>query len=170
MSTPFESPATRFCIGSIDDTDLPDVIASYNPKELQYDRAVPLTAHRDRELEFGGTQGRTLRVELFFDGFEQHASVAPQVDMLETLATVIDPDSSYGAARRPHFCVAIWGDAGLPRMCCVIESVQAKYTMFARKGMPLRAVCTVVLKEASVLLRTTRLARDKKLAREASGF
>ena len=162
----FEQSTARFCIGSIDDVDLPDVIASYNPKELQYDRAVQWKAHQDKDLEFGGTQGRALSVELLFDGFETNTSIAPGVDMLEVLATVIDPDSLYGALRRPHFCVAVWGDGGLPRLCCVIESVSTKYTMFSRIGVPLRAICTVKLKEANVLTRETMDKRDLKLWRE----
>ena len=163
----FEKASARFCIGSIDDVDLPDVSATYNPKELQFDRAVSWKSHQDAELEFDrAQQGRTLSVELFFDGFETNTSVAPQVDLLEVLATVRESGALEGALRRAHFCVALWGDAGIPRLCCVIESVSTKYTMFSPTGVPLRAVCTVKLKEANVFTRETAFKRDYKLWRE----
>jgi hypothetical protein len=34
---------------------------------------------------------------------------------------------------------------------CVIESVATKYTMFDRQGTPVRATCTVKLREAGVI-------------------
>ena len=51
--------------------------------------------------------------------------------------------------RRPHHCVVSWGDRGLPKFQCVIESLSTKYTMFSSDGKPLRATCTVKLKEAT---------------------
>ena len=53
--------------------------------------------------------------------------------------------------RRPHHCIVTWGDGGLPRFDCVIESLSIKYTMFSEAGIPLRATCTVKLKEADVV-------------------
>ena len=34
---------------------------------------------------------------------------------------------------------------------CVIESLSTKYTMFSDQGVPLRATCTVKLKEADTV-------------------
>jgi hypothetical protein len=158
----FTSPRIRFCIGSIDRPNLPDVSATYNPKEIQYDRGVPWTSHKDRELEYGGTQGRSVTVELFFNGFETNESVAPQVDMLETFALPVKADSTHRAELRPHYCIALWGSAGLPRLLCVIESVSTKYTVLAADGTPLRAVCTVKLKEATVIVRATATRYTEK--------
>jgi len=149
-----------FCIASLDRDGL-ELWAQYNPKELQYDRAVTWTPHPKDGLEYGGTQGRSLTVELFFDGYEDDQSVAPQCDLLETLATVIDPDSYEEADQRPHYCLATWGNFGLPVLRCVVESVSTKYTMFSRGGTPLRATCTVKLKEADVLSKDARQGRAK---------
>lgn len=157
---PGTTPTTRFVIGSVDDVTI-NVYAQYNPKELQYDRAVPWTPHQDEDLEFGAPQGRSLSVELFFDGFEDHRSIAPDVDALEQLATMIDGNSMFEAERRPHRCIVVWGDVGIPRLACVIENLSTKYLMFSALGVPLRASCTVKLKEASVLSRAARAAKAK---------
>jgi phage protein U len=147
-------------IGSLDDTSI-SVEAQYNPKELQIDRSVPWSkvnqANQSQanqggqgiHLEFTGAEGRSMSVELLFDGYEQGASIAPQVKALETMASVIDPTSASEDKRRPHRCVAAWGSTVNFR--CVIESLSTKYTMFSASGDPLRATCTVKLKEADVV-------------------
>ena len=61
--------------------------------------------------------------------------------------------------RRPHHCIVTWGDGGLPRFDCVIESLSIKYTMFDTNGSPLRATATVKLKEALIV---DKVAEDKK--------
>jgi hypothetical protein len=157
----------KITIKSLDDQT--EVTAQFNPKELQIDRTVPWsptgetnrtnTAATDSavnnhgiNLEFTGAQGRSLSVELLFDGYEKsadrgfHVDVLEQVGKLEHLAAVIDP-SGLEAKRRPHHCVANWGGS-LRAFRCVIESLSTKYTMFDAEGNPLRATCTVKLKEA----------------------
>ena len=44
----------------------------------------------------------------------------------------------------------MWGEV-LDGFKCVIESLTTKYTMFSDTGAPLRATCTVKLKEADVV-------------------
>ena len=148
------------------------VTAQFNPKELQIDRTVPWSPTGEANkanaegggggggepkggvhLEFTGAQGRTLSVELLFDGYETTAGkgftveVADEVANLEKLASVIDPGSDKEDDRRPHWCIAAWGTS-LRAFKCVIESLSTKYTMFDATGKPLRATCTVKLKEA----------------------
>jgi hypothetical protein len=77
--------------------------------------------------------------------------VASKIKVLEDLASVITPDSSKEDERRPHRCTISWGKGGLPRFDCVIENISTKYTMFSSEGVPLRATCTVKLKEANVV-------------------
>lgn len=152
----FEQARARFTIGSLDATPLHayDVVAQYNPKELQFERAVPWHDHEDNGLEFGGWQGRTTTVELFFDGVEKGVSIAKPLANLETLATVIDPNAKQAEKLRPHKCVACLGDRDdVPRLTCVIESLTVKYLVFAADGTPLRASATVKLKEATVITR-----------------
>jgi hypothetical protein len=148
----FEQPKVRFSIGSLDDRDLLGVSAQYNPKELQYDRTVNWHAKDQGQMEFNNVEGRGMTVELFFDGFETHQSVQPHCAALERLAMPIEPDSPENERKRPHICVVKFGELkdGIPKLTCVIESLTVKYTMFAPTGVPLRATCTLKLKETSV--------------------
>jgi hypothetical protein len=88
-----------------------------------------------------------------FDGYEQSAGagftvdVASEISKLEKLASVINPGSSKEDDRRPHHCMCTWGTT-LKGFKCVVESLSTKYTMFDMSGKPLRATCTVKLKEA----------------------
>ncbi|HVK87178.1 MAG TPA: hypothetical protein VM513_23820 [Kofleriaceae bacterium] len=110
-------------------------------------------------LEFTGAEGRTMSVEMLFDGYEgggRTVDVASKVAVLEKLARVIDPRSPDEKKRRPHHCVVTWGERGLPSFKCVIENLSTKYSMFSSDGKPLRATCTVKLKEA------VRVDKDKK--------
>ncbi|MBA3397543.1 MAG: hypothetical protein H0T89_33275 [Deltaproteobacteria bacterium] len=163
----FEPAKAKLTIGSLDKTSL-TVKAQYNPKELQVDQSVPWkkpdSANKTGSqggsgggdggiaLEFTGAEGRSMSVELLFDGYEgsgRSVNVAGQVAILEELAAVMDPKSKDEKKRRPHHCVISWGDRGLPKFQCVIESLSTKYSMFSSEGQPLRATCTVKLKEAT---------------------
>ena len=161
----FENNATKIFIQSIDDNSI-IVTAQYNPKELQIDKSVPWSKVNEANkanaksassqgihLEFTGAEGRSLSVELLFDAVEgggRSIDVAKCVKDLETLASVIEPGSAQEDRRRPHRCVCTWGTT-LDSFRCVIESLSTKYTMFDTKGAPLRATCTVKLKEADVV-------------------
>ena len=91
-----------------------------------------------------------MTLELLFDGYEKGQSIASKVKDLMTMASVIDPNEKDETRRRPHLCVVTWG-ATVPKFKCVIESLSTKYTMFSDKGAPLRATCTVKLKEADTV-------------------
>ncbi|MBA3820764.1 MAG: hypothetical protein H0X17_17870 [Deltaproteobacteria bacterium] len=141
--------------------------AQYNPKELQVDQSVPWkkpdSANKTGTqgageggiaVEFTGAEGRSMSVELLFDASEgngRYVDVAVAVGRLEAMAAVRDSKSSDEKKRRPHHCVISWGDRGLPKFKCVIESLSTKYTMFSSEGVPLRATCTVKLKEATTV-------------------
>ena len=160
---PFAPTTTKLTIGSLDDKSL-TVKAQFNPKELQIDRTIPWakppatnktsnsSAPGEIRLEFTGAEGRTLQVELLFDGYEKDgAGVADNIAALETMSSVRVADGSKSAERRPHHCVVKWGDRGLPSFRCVIESLSVKYQMFSEDGLPLRATATVKLKEADAV-------------------
>lgn len=167
---PFGPALEKLTIASLENTKL-EVAAQYNPKELQLDKAIAWGAHNQRDnrashrrelaegqhdLEFTGGEGRAMSVELLFDRYELDKSVEPTVDVLELLSSVTDPESADETLRRPHHCVVVWGVAGMKPFRCVIEALSVKYTMFSTDGVPLRAVCTVKLREAS------RIAVDKE--------
>jgi hypothetical protein len=179
----FEKPK-KVWIGSIDKGatgekmgDL-SVEAQYNPGTLEVSQNVPwkkpdpasqsggggsgpppaFTAKVDKNymvLEFTGAEGRSIGLELLFDGVEDGTSVATQVATLEELAAVRNAGSSKEEERRPHHCVVVWANV-LPRFKCVIESLTTKYTMFAQDGTPLRATCTLKLKEAAAVQRSKK--------------
>ena len=167
----FQPATAKLTIGSLDEPGDPSatVSAQYNPKELQIDMNVPWkkpeaatktgnqsggAGSSPLEVEFTGAEGRSLTVELLFDGYEKEGGrsvdVHAEVKKLTKLATVRFPDDPNEQKRRPHHCVISWGQRGLPKFECVIESLSTKYSMFSPEGEPLRATCTVKLKEASV--------------------
>jgi phage protein U len=154
---PKKGSAGVVSIASCDDTSL-QVEAQYNPKELQIDRTVPWSKKSQAnksggtgiQLEYTGADGRSLSLELLFDGFEGEGDVAGNVKKLNQMASVWKPDDPDETKRRPHLCVVKWG-ATVDKFTCVIESLSTKYTMFSDQGAPLRATCTVKLKEADTV-------------------
>ena len=165
-----DEPLCKFKLGSLDDDALM-IVAQYNPGSIQYERAVPWADHPRKQIEYTGPQGRALTVELLFDGVEERRSVQPMCDVLEQMSLPIDMTSSYARERRPHFCVATWGESGMPKLTCVIESLVVKYMYWSPSGRPMRAMCTVKLKEADVLSSEAQANRDTaRIYRAVSAF
>jgi len=157
--TDFNQPKSKLSIGSVDDHTL-TVDAQYNPKELQIDKNIPWQKKNQANqgnstglhLEFTGAEGRTMSIELLFDSYELGTSCDEQIKKLNAMASVWLASSPDENKRRPHMCVVAWGET-VPNFNCVIESISTKYTMFSSEGAPLRATCTVKLKEADVVAR-----------------
>jgi Contractile injection system tube protein len=147
----------KVMLGSLDDLGK-GIEAQFNPKELSIERSIPWETHKlprsDRPaLEFTGGDGRTLSLELLFDGYESGQSVQGTVHALEELAAVRDPAGQEDQLR-PHQVAVVWGADGgrnLPAFRGVIVSISTKYTMFLPDGAPVRATCAVKVKEAAVL-------------------
>jgi hypothetical protein len=152
-------------IGSVDEGETLTVVAQYNPKELQIDKTIPWQKNSQPnkspdagiQLEFTGAEGRSMSLELLFDGYEKGDGTMPDgkkvidaVNELNRLASPRKAGSNDENERRPHHCVVVWGKTiGKGSFRCVIESLSVKYTMFSAAGEPLRATCTVKLKEAN---------------------
>src|SRR5512140_2927212 len=136
------SKVENLSIGSLDAVNL-TVVADYNPKELQIDKQIPWHQHnslpiakrtRDGEqtdAEINSVPARSMTIELLFDGFEDNRSVQPQLDTLEAMSSIRNPDSKDESLRRPHYCLITCGAAGIRPFSCVIESLSTKLTMFA---------------------------------------
>ena len=149
----------KFTIGTLHGK-LIEVEAQYNPKEEARTSAATWNAHPNtsakqsksgdsfRWLEYGTTEPRSLTIELMFDGYETGVSIAPIVEQLESLTIPVDMRSRTVSERRPQICVAVWGTQ---KLRCVVQSVTTKLTMFDPSGEPLRATCTVVLKEVDAV-------------------
>ncbi len=129
------------------------VEAQYNPKEIGLDKSVPWTKGKNSksntpDLEFTSADGRSLTLELFFDGYETNTDVHDTyvkklLEMTEVMGT--SPEEKM----RPPMVKVKCGD--LPPFTGVLESVSTKFTMFTPGGMPVRATCSCKFKEASNL-------------------
>lgn len=136
------------------------VDAQYNPGNLQVDLTVPWQKKSQTnksnetgiQLEFTGAEGRELTLELLFDEYEtgNGKAVADKIAALNQMCSVLNANDPDETKRRPHLCIVTWGTT-IPKFKCVIESLSTKYTMFSEKGAPLRATCTVKLKEADTV-------------------
>jgi hypothetical protein len=145
---PFSPAFAKLTIGSLDEAKLA-VEAHYNPHELAIEKQLTWADRpRGEHVELTGAPKRGMTIELLFDGYEAHKTVAREIAVLETLSSIRDKVPPEEHKKRPHHCVVVWGDRGIPPFRCVIESLVVKYTMFDTYGAPLRATCTVKLKEA----------------------
>lgn len=164
---PWAARVEKLYFGSLDKPTL-TVVAQFNPKELQVDKQIawkeppriqgshPGSVEED-PLELPSAPTRSMNLELLFDGFEDQRSVQPQIDVLEELSSIRDPGAKEAFLRRAHHCVLAWGSTdGARRFRCVIESLATKVTMFSPQGEPLRATCTMKLKEVKMLSKTAR--------------
>jgi Contractile injection system tube protein len=181
----FMPALAKLSIASIDEPRL-QVRAQYNPKELQIDKQVPWQPHNLRDNrpagadtrseqnpseqpdhELNSAPTRSMTIELLFDGYETGISVEPIVQRLELLSSVRDPESDDSRLRRPHHCVVVWG--GARPFQCVIESLTTKYSMWDGVGQPLRATCTLRLKEANRMDSPTAKEREGRTRKRPAG-
>lgn len=157
MSTPNSSTAKLTIVGFDVPTEdrrtiTTHVEAQYNPKELAVSKAVPWqkapsSTGDQPELTFTSGEGRTMSIELFFDSYEQGQNVhTTHVGRLQHLAMIANPGGPE-IERRPPLVRVLWG-SGLPPFYGVIESIDTRYTMFLPGGIPVRATCTIRLREA----------------------
>jgi hypothetical protein len=135
-------------IQNLDNKDF--VEAYFNPKELAIEKQVPWNKHKTSKgnnpvLEFTDAEPKKLSVELLFDTFESRQNVYSQfVEKLESMTLIVDDKK-----KRPPMCIFLWGKAF--SFMGVIEGLSTKYTMFLKDGTPVRATCTVTMKQADSL-------------------
>ena len=148
----------KIVIGSLDDPGK-GIEAQYNPKDIAIEQSQTWNAHPNKgnlpDLAFGGGGGRTMTLELFFDGFEAGQSVQPAIDALIELSRVRDLDSSQDRMLRPHVVAVVWGDpkqGGMASLRGVIESISTKLTMFTPGGAPVRATCSLKVREVAKIV------------------
>jgi len=154
MSLPKFGDVVKLYIGSLDEPSI-QVTAQFNPNQISVDKRIAWSKHKDSRadiphLEFTGGDGREMSLELTFDGYEQGASVQPDVEILNKLTLCrADPENEDADddEKRPHRVVVVFGGV-FPKFKGVIESVNTKYTMFMKDGTPVRATCNVKFKEA----------------------
>jgi hypothetical protein len=64
-------------------------------------------------------------------------------------------DSSKDHMLRPHVVAVVWGDpkqGGMASMGGVIESISTKLTMFSPAGAPVRATCSLKVREVAKIV------------------
>lgn len=140
-------------IASIDSPQV-QITAQYNPKEVSIDKSVPWNKHKNPKgdvpmLEFTNAENRTLSMELFFDGYEKGKSIEGEVALL-TQMTMIRAGVSADKDKHPPRVLVTWGPS-FPKFRGVIESLGTKYTMFLEDGTPVRATCTLKIKEVDAV-------------------
>jgi hypothetical protein len=121
------------------------IVALFNPKEYTISKSVPWNPHASAgldapEMQFTTGQGETLNLELFFDTYEAGSDVRAHTDKLHVLAK-IDSD-----LHRPPLLLVSW--AAL-KFKGVVESINHRFTMFKEDGTPVRATCTLALRQAA---------------------
>lgn len=137
----------------------------YNPKELSFTKSVgwsddSVGCETDYPaLAFTAGQAISLSIEFFFDLYEEADSdVRPSVKSLVHLCEIQSIEGE--TAKRPPRVQLVWADAdpiGVGNFCGVVESAQAKYTMFTSAGIPCRASVTVQMKQADFINTTGKV-------------
>src|SRR5690349_7409591 len=99
---PAQPAVAKLTIGSLDEPKY-TVKAHYNPKELAISKKLAWKEHNEQDknvfagkqpaateqdsVELTGAPSRSMTIELLFDGFETGRSVAPEIEILETLSS-----------------------------------------------------------------------------------
>lgn len=115
----------------------------FNPGEYSLDVSnsfaeIGIPGLRTPPIQYIRGNTRTLKMELFFDSFEQEVDVRTQT---QRLATLLNQDRRTQA---PPILLFSWGSFNFK---CVLESVGQRFTMFLRDGTPARATLTVTFRE-----------------------
>lgn len=161
-------PTAKLKIIALDPSRTERVIAQFNPKEVQIEKAMTWKDHKAANgtsgLEYTGGGIRTITLELFFDGVEDARSVRPDLDALQGLT---EHFGTGDGEKRPPVVMVIWGDSmddSIPSFPAVIESLSVKFQMFSAGGKVLRATANVKLKEAGTMFKSSKDKSGKRYA------
>ena len=172
--TLYTPKGNKFVIGTVTGKAL-EITAQYNPKELSRTATAAWNSHPNTSarqsksgdslvaMEYGTSEPRSVVLELLFDGYEEGFPISGLVDDLESLTLPLDRQSLTLENRHPQLCVAVWGSQQLR---CIVVSVTTKLTMFDSSGEPLRATCSVTLKEVDVVA----MMKQEHATGAASGY
>jgi len=123
----------------------------FNPKELsiqksaKWERKPARNAKKASAPEFNGADPCKLTLEMFFDASDTElGSVVEPVEELFRCCVPTD-DTVQNKKAVPPLVQLSWGT--IVSFPAFITSVQAKYTLFAPDGTPIRATCSVTMEE-----------------------
>jgi hypothetical protein len=131
-----------------------DFVAQYNPKEVTVEKSLTWNPSPNKkgdlpDLEFASSGGRTLSMELLFDGYEDNVDVAKvYVSKLNLLCSIMKTEGPE-EYMRPSMVQVQWPDGSYAPFEGVIQSVSTKYTMFSPEGFPVRATCSIKIAETT---------------------
>jgi hypothetical protein len=148
-----EGGTSRLVIVAIDGPIEP-LIAQYSPNQISIDKSVPWNKHKNPKgdvpmLEFTNAENRTLSLELFFDASEpsNKGDVLAMTKKLTDM-TMINAQAAKESEKHPPRVLLVFGYVWFRG---VVESLQVKYTMFSRQGIPVRATCALKIKEVDAV-------------------
>ncbi|HUL26359.1 MAG TPA: hypothetical protein VLW44_11395 [Streptosporangiaceae bacterium] len=123
----------------------------FNPKELsiqksaKWERKPSRNARKASPIEFSGADPCKLTLEMFFDASDsENGSVVGPIEDLFSCCVPTD-DTRINKKAMPPLVRLNWG--AIVSFTAFVTSVQAKYTLFAPDGTPIRATCSVSLEE-----------------------
>jgi nucleoid-associated protein YgaU len=126
----------------------------FNPKELQVVKkakweAKPSKNKNAPSTEYVGPEAASMSIEMFLDAHDDMDTEQRGRDVCQEVQKLIDactPTQSSKSSKTPKPPGVVFG-WGRVYFRGYIESVTAKYTRFLPSGEPIRAVCTIALKE-----------------------
>jgi Contractile injection system tube protein/LysM domain len=115
----------------------------FNPEEYSLDSAntfaeVGIPGLARPPIQYVRGNLRTLKMELFFDTYEDRSDVREHTGKIVALLEK-DP-----ALKAPPILLFSWG---MLNFKCVLDNVGQKFTMFLSEGIPVRATLSVTFKE-----------------------
>lgn len=115
----------------------------FNPEEYSLDLGntfaeIGIPGLQTSPIQYVRGNLRTLKMELFFDTYEQKVDVRTQTQRITSLL------NKNVTTQAPPILLFSWGSL---QFKCVLESVGQNFTMFLSNGMPVRAKLSVNFKE-----------------------
>jgi Contractile injection system tube protein/LysM domain len=126
------------------------IFFDFNPKELSVTKkanwkSTPSKKDKAPPPEYNGPEAASMNLEMFIDASEDdNGDVSKLVDQLIEACTPTSSSEKNNKPKPPGVKFA-WGQKTY--LTGYMESVSAKYTLFRKGGRPVRAVCTIALKE-----------------------
>ncbi len=148
---PSDKPV-KAIIKKVEGESAPDITCLFNPNEYTFSKRNTwnkgeVKGNNVPELEFGGGDSMTLKMQLFFDTYTTGQDVRETTNQIWNLMNIdtILTDSKTGKARPPKVEFH-WG-----KMCsfrAVITDLSQKFTLFLYDGTPVRATLDVSFLQA----------------------
>ena len=137
-------------IKNLDTNDVAE--CKFRPKEYTFKKVNNWTSETVMgknvpKLEFSGGEAMTLKMELFFDTYEDNEDVRKHTDKIWKLMMINKDKKDKGHKGWPPLCEFRWGQSWSFK--AVITSLSQKFTLFLSDGTPVRSTMDVTFKQAA---------------------